>query len=50
MHEHNGNASPATVGEHRRAAWPHPSLPVTYAAAAKAGKTAAYDWGPGCDH
>jgi hypothetical protein len=25
-------------------------VPLTYAAAAKAGKTAAYDWGPECDH
>ena len=25
-------------------------MPLTYAAAAKLGKTAAYDWGPQCDH
>ena len=28
----------------------HATVPLTYAAAAKLGKTAAYNWGPECDH
>ncbi len=28
----------------------HTSVPITYAAAAKAGKAGSYDWGPQCDH
>ena len=28
----------------------HSSVPITYATAAKEGKTGSYDWGPECDH
>ena len=28
----------------------HSTVPITYAAAAKLGKTSAYNWGPECDH
>ncbi len=50
VNEHNGtpssNASPTTTpGQVARTA-----VPVTYAAAAKAGKASDYDWGSRCDH
>jgi hypothetical protein len=49
-HENKGttSAAPASTGTSRQTG--HTSVPVTYAAAAKAGKTSAYDWGSECDH
>ncbi len=55
VHENNGNgtststtsgAGSGTSGQ----ASSHSSVPLTYAAAAKLGKTGAYDWGTECDH
>jgi hypothetical protein len=50
INEHSGipasNASPTTTpGQVART-----TVPITYAAAAKAGKTSDYDWGSRCDH
>jgi hypothetical protein len=36
--------TPGTSGASR------PAVPITYATAAKEGKTSSYDWGPQCDH
>ena len=51
VHENNNGASSTTATS---TASTHPStrssVPITYAAAAKEGKVAAFDWGPGCDH
>jgi hypothetical protein len=49
-HEHNGTTSAAapSTGSGRQIA--HSTVPLTYAAAAKVGKTSAYDWGAQCDH
>jgi hypothetical protein len=49
VHENNGTPSSSTSAT--TAPTTHGgSVPITYAAAAKAGKTGAYDWGPECDH
>ncbi len=47
--EHNGtiSAAPSTASARQIA---HSTVPLTYAAAAKVGKTSAYDWGSECDH
>jgi hypothetical protein len=47
-HEHNGttSAAPSTASARQIA---HSTVPLTYAAAAKVGKTSAYDWGSECD-
>jgi hypothetical protein len=55
VHENNGTSStPATggIGSGGRGsqAAARSSVPITYAAAAKLGKTGAYNWGPECDH
>ena len=49
-HENKGttSAAPPSTGSGRQIA--HSTVPLTYAAAAKVGKTSAYDWGPECDH
>ena len=49
-HENNGptSAAPPSSGNGRQIA--HSTVPLTYAAAAKVGKTGAYNWGPECDH
>ncbi|MGO8824278.1 MAG: hypothetical protein ACLQU9_03450 [Acidimicrobiales bacterium] len=51
VHENNNGASSTTATS---TASTHPStrssVPITYAVAAKEGKVAAFDWGPGCDH
>jgi hypothetical protein len=50
VHENNGttqaNAPSPGAGQQHGAS----TVPLTYQAAAKLGKTAAYDWGPRCDH
>ena len=47
MHENKGNAATGGSGYRERApAIAHSTVPLTYAAAAKVGKTAAYNWGP----
>ena len=45
----NGTTTTTTGGGARRRP-PARRVPITYAAAAKLGKTGAYDWGPECDH
>ncbi|HWF16581.1 MAG TPA: hypothetical protein VG244_10410 [Acidimicrobiales bacterium] len=47
VHENNGAPSSSTVATAPRS---HGSVPITYAAAAKAGTAGSYDWGPECDH
>ena len=49
-HENKGttSAAPPSTGSGREIA--HSAVPLTYAAAAKVGKTSAYDWGSECDH
>ena len=49
-HENNGptSAAPPSSGSDRQIA--DSTVPLTYAAAAKVGKTSAYNWGPECDH
>ena len=46
-HENKGTTS-ASTGSTRQIG--HSTVPLTYAAAAKVGKTSAYDWGSECDH
>ena len=51
VHETNSTSStPTTGGNGSGGQTTHSTVPLTYAAAAKLGKTAAYDWGPQCDH
>ena len=51
MHENSTNGTTTTTTSAGSAApSARPSVPLTYAAAAKLGKTGAYDWGAGCDH
>ena len=47
VHDNSGTTSPSGGSG---AQLTHATVPLTYAAAAKLGKTAAYDWGPECDH
>jgi hypothetical protein len=54
VHESNGTSATGgsgagTDGTHGNPT-AHASVPLTYAAAAKTGKTAAFDWGTQCDH
>ncbi len=48
----NGTNSTTTTTTSAGSAAPsaRPSVPLTYAGAAKLGQTGAYDWGAGCDH
>ena len=50
VHENKGttSAAPPSTGTGEQIA--HSTVPLTYAAAAKVGKTSAYDWGSECDH
>ena len=49
VNEHSG--APASNPSSSTAAQvAHTTVPVTYSAAAKAGKASDYDWGPHCDH
>ena len=50
VHENKGttSAAPTSSGSGQQLA--HSTVPLTYAAAAKIGKTGAYDWGAECDH
>lgn len=54
VNESNGtastNGSGGSGGSGSATPSAHASVPITYAAAAKAGKTGSYDWGPQCDH
>ena len=52
VHENTGTTpTPATSSGSRGAPSATPvSVPITYQAAARAGKAADYDWGPECDH
>jgi hypothetical protein len=49
-HENKGTtaATSASTGSSQQIG--HSTVPLTYAAAAKVGKTSAYDWGSECDH
>jgi hypothetical protein len=51
VNENNSNG-PSTSSSHATTTSPgaQSSVPITYAAAAKAGKAGAYNWGPECDH
>ena len=48
-HENKGTTA-ATSGTGSSRQIGHSTVPLTYAAAAKVGKTSAYDWGSECDH
>jgi hypothetical protein len=48
VHETNGTSSSNAATTTAPAT--HTSVPITYAAAAKAGKAGSYNWGPECDH
>ena len=50
VHENNGTTTAAPPGAGSAPQRAHSTVPLTYAAAAKVGKTADYDWGPQCDH
>jgi len=51
VHENNGNgSSTTTTSASGGGSASHSSVPLTFAAAAKLGKTGAYDWGTECDH
>jgi hypothetical protein len=47
LHENKGTTPTSPTGA---APVGHATVPLTYAAAAKLGKTSAYNWGPQCDH
>jgi hypothetical protein len=48
VHENNGTSPSSTPTA--TAPTSHTSVPITYAAAAKAGKAGSYNWGTECDH
>jgi hypothetical protein len=51
VHETNGNTTTSTTsGASTPSPSSHSSVPITYATAAKEGRTADYNWGPDCDH
>ncbi len=50
VNEHNGTTTPNPSPGTTSAQASRQTVPITYAAAARAGKAAAYDWGPRCDH
>ncbi len=52
MHENKGTTSAGAPGAGTGGTQQigRSTVPLTYAAAAKVGKTASYDWGPECDH
>jgi len=49
-HENKGTTSAAPTSTQSGGQITHSTVPLTYAAAAKVGKTSSYDWGPQCDH
>jgi hypothetical protein len=50
VNESNGTSSPPSSHAATTTPGTQSSVPITYAAAAKAGKTSTYNWGPECDH
>ena len=50
VHENKGTTSAAPPSTGTGAQIAHSTVPLTYAGAAKVGKTSAYDWGSECDH
>jgi hypothetical protein len=50
VHENNATTSAAPPGAGSSQQIARTTVPITYAAAAKLGKTADYNWGPECDH
>jgi hypothetical protein len=50
VHENNGTTSAPTNTGGQSQPSGRTTVPVTFAVAAKAGRTAAYDWGSQCDH
>jgi hypothetical protein len=50
VRENNGTTSANSAGSGGGRQTAHSTVPLTYAAAAKVGKTTSYDWGPECDH
>ncbi len=50
VHENNGSTSASSPGAGGGQRSTHATVPLTYAAAAKLGKTASYNWGSECDH
>ncbi|MFZ0249442.1 MAG: hypothetical protein WAL61_05815 [Acidimicrobiales bacterium] len=50
VHENNGTTTTGASGGGGTQPIGHSTVPLTYAAAAKLGKTASSDWGPECDH
>ena len=50
VHEHSAATTTTTTPAGGGAAAASGSVPLTYAAAAKEGKTGSYDWGAACDH
>ncbi len=48
--ENKGTTSATSAGTGSSQQIGHSTVPLTYAAAAKVGKTSAYDWGSECDH
>jgi hypothetical protein len=49
-HEHNGGAAAAPPSSGNGQKLAHSTVPITYAAASKAGQAGSYDWGSECDH
>ena len=50
VHENNGTTTAAAPNTGTATQLAHSTVPITYAAAQKAGKTSDYDWGAQCDH
>ena len=50
VHENNGTSTAAAPNTGTATQLAHSTVPITYAAAQKAGKTSDYDWGAQCDH
>jgi hypothetical protein len=50
MNESNTSTPSATPTTGTNSTAPSSSVPITYATAAREGKTSSYDWGPQCDH
>jgi hypothetical protein len=48
--EHSGGTATTQTSAGTASPTGRSAVPITYAAAAKAGTTARYDWGPQCDH
>ena len=50
VHENKGTTTAAAPNTGTARQLAHSTVPITYAAAQKAGKTSGYDWGDQCDH